>query len=279
AQNQRYAAVGRGDGTPTRTWARRVAGAWDGYVFNAETLQYHVRHRCYSPTLGRWLERDPAGYFLGMSLYVYVRSGPLRFVDPWGLEEEDLPEGVKEISPSECWEDWKRKHKGFTDRELTSIHRIFQTGCIGITMINTGDPADPNLQNCYATVDRALKRQKEMQENCECKGKNNWQGDPSKPVIFFTDFLVKSANPICSDPDPNTGRIKFKLRGIPGPFNFAFFDQEECTWTYASEGGKNMRVYVVNHLKTYTLGYLHLRAQWGSGFSALRATIGRLRSL
>ena len=33
---------------------------WDGYVFNAETQQYHVRNRCYSPDLGRWLERDRA---------------------------------------------------------------------------------------------------------------------------------------------------------------------------------------------------------------------------
>jgi RHS repeat-associated protein len=35
---------------------------WDGYVFNPETRQYLVRFRCYSPVLGRWLERDRAEY-------------------------------------------------------------------------------------------------------------------------------------------------------------------------------------------------------------------------
>ncbi|MFN5496261.1 MAG: RHS repeat-associated core domain-containing protein, partial [bacterium] len=38
-----------------------------------------------SPTLGRWLERDPAGYVDGMGLYEYVRGGPIAAVDPSGL--------------------------------------------------------------------------------------------------------------------------------------------------------------------------------------------------
>jgi hypothetical protein len=43
-----------------------------------------VRFRSYSPTLGRWLERDPAGYVDGMDLYEYVRGGPIAAVDPSG---------------------------------------------------------------------------------------------------------------------------------------------------------------------------------------------------
>jgi len=43
-----------------------------------------VRFRTYSPTLGRWLERDPAGYVDGMDLYEYVRGGPIDAVDPSG---------------------------------------------------------------------------------------------------------------------------------------------------------------------------------------------------
>lgn len=91
AQNQRNAAVGRGDGTPTRTWARRVAGAWDGYVFNAETKQYHVRFRCYDPVLGRWLERDPLEYEDGMSLYEYVASNPSTNIDSTGAANSRPP--------------------------------------------------------------------------------------------------------------------------------------------------------------------------------------------
>jgi RHS repeat-associated protein len=57
-----------------------------GYIFNDESGLYTVRFRSYSPTLGRWLERDPAGYVDGMDLYEYVRGGPIAAVDPWGLQ-------------------------------------------------------------------------------------------------------------------------------------------------------------------------------------------------
>ncbi|MCH7848568.1 MAG: hypothetical protein IIB53_09425, partial [Planctomycetes bacterium] len=56
-----------------------------GYVFNAETQLYVVRFRWYAPDLGRFLERDPAGYTDGMLLYLYVGNNPLIFVDPMGL--------------------------------------------------------------------------------------------------------------------------------------------------------------------------------------------------
>src|SRR6266568_4230545 len=46
----------------------------------------------YSPTLGKWLERDPAGYVDGANLYEYAVGNPERFTDPFGLEA--LPEGV-----------------------------------------------------------------------------------------------------------------------------------------------------------------------------------------
>ena len=56
-----------------------------GYVFNEDSGLYTVRFRTYSPALGRWLERDPAGYVDGMGLYEYVRGGAIGAVDPWGL--------------------------------------------------------------------------------------------------------------------------------------------------------------------------------------------------
>ena len=57
-----------------------------GYIFNEDSGLYTVRFRTYSPTLGRWLERDPAGYVDGMGLYEYVRGGAIDAVDSWGLQ-------------------------------------------------------------------------------------------------------------------------------------------------------------------------------------------------
>ena len=56
-----------------------------GYIFNDESGLYTVRFRTYSPTLGRWLERDPAGYVDGANTYAYLNSGPIGSVDPTGL--------------------------------------------------------------------------------------------------------------------------------------------------------------------------------------------------
>jgi RHS repeat-associated protein len=50
---------------------------------------YHYRARAYDPTHGRFLQRDPAGYVDGMSLYEYVSSRPLYGRDPSGLDSLD----------------------------------------------------------------------------------------------------------------------------------------------------------------------------------------------
>ncbi len=54
---------------------------WDG-----EADLWYYRARSYSPSLGRFLQRDPAGYVDGMNLYAYVANNPLRYLDPMGLK-------------------------------------------------------------------------------------------------------------------------------------------------------------------------------------------------
>jgi len=57
-----------------------------GYVQDAyvPTVK-HVRYRVLKADLGRWLQRDPAGYVDGASLYEYAISSPVRMVDRTGL--------------------------------------------------------------------------------------------------------------------------------------------------------------------------------------------------
>ncbi len=56
-----------------------------GYRYDAETQNYYVRNRYYSPVLGRWVTRDPIGYEGGINLYGYVESSPVAGVDWAGL--------------------------------------------------------------------------------------------------------------------------------------------------------------------------------------------------
>jgi RHS repeat-associated protein len=57
-----------------------------GYRYDAETENYYVRNRYYSPSLGRWLTRDPIGYAGGINLYGYVNSSPVGNVDAEGMQ-------------------------------------------------------------------------------------------------------------------------------------------------------------------------------------------------
>lgn len=56
-----------------------------GRQWDVETGLMHNRNRTYSAELGRFLQRDPAGYVDGMNLYAYAGNNPLLFSDPYGL--------------------------------------------------------------------------------------------------------------------------------------------------------------------------------------------------
>ncbi|MBM4018394.1 MAG: RHS repeat-associated core domain-containing protein [Planctomycetes bacterium] len=75
----------------TPDWSESSSQSWldneilyCGYRFDPETGLYHVRHRHYHPTLGRWASRD-GEYWDGPSLYEYVTGSPLTYADWTGL--------------------------------------------------------------------------------------------------------------------------------------------------------------------------------------------------
>jgi RHS repeat-associated protein len=62
---------------------------YTGRRIDAETLGlYYYRARMYSPTLGRFMQRDPIGYAGGANLYGYVGNDPLNATDSLGLCED-----------------------------------------------------------------------------------------------------------------------------------------------------------------------------------------------
>ena len=71
-------------------------------------LVYYGR-RYYSPALGRWLSRDPAGEEAGLNLYALVNNNPVNFLDPFGLssltgdEELDLVTSSKIPTDLNIW--------------------------------------------------------------------------------------------------------------------------------------------------------------------------------
>jgi len=55
---------------------------------------YYFGFRYYSPEIGRWTQRDPAGTVDGLNLYIYVRNAPVHIVDPVGAWGRDVHYGL-----------------------------------------------------------------------------------------------------------------------------------------------------------------------------------------
>lgn len=58
---------------------------YQGGRYDATTGLYNFRNRDYSPTLGRWMQNDPAGYVQGANLYEANLGAPISHRDPYGL--------------------------------------------------------------------------------------------------------------------------------------------------------------------------------------------------
>ncbi len=58
-----------------------------GLRFFPQAGLYHARARQYSPSLGRFIQRDPKGFVDGPNLYVYCGNNPVTFSDPLGTQK------------------------------------------------------------------------------------------------------------------------------------------------------------------------------------------------
>jgi len=59
-----------------------------GQYYLVEYGLHYNWHRHYDPTLGRFIQADSLGFVGGPSVYAYVGSNPVFFVDPTGLERK-----------------------------------------------------------------------------------------------------------------------------------------------------------------------------------------------
>ena len=145
---------GRGLGEGRISATDNIVG-YAGYIFNAEMHGaglYTVRHRHYSPELGRWISRDPLGYVDGMGLYEDVRSTPLVHSDPMGM------------SIGKLWSCWKcvrklrkvARDEGCTRRRLEEeCYDAYPCDLMKVTECLEQIPS--KLQKCLQRIADSLK--------------------------------------------------------------------------------------------------------------------------
>jgi RHS repeat-associated protein len=61
--------------------------AYTGQLMLGEAQLYDYKARAYSPSLGRFMQTDPAGQASDLNPYAYVGNGPLGLTDPSGMVE------------------------------------------------------------------------------------------------------------------------------------------------------------------------------------------------
>lgn len=84
-------------GKPNTTSAIGNTRMFAGREYDSETGLYYNRARYYSPSLGRFLQRDPVGYSAGINLYSYCSNNSINFTDPSGLDKWSLSQLAKGV--------------------------------------------------------------------------------------------------------------------------------------------------------------------------------------
>jgi RHS repeat-associated protein len=80
-----------------------VDNLYQGMTMDAVTGQYYERNRDYSPSLGRWMEQDPAQFINGANTYQFVNSSPVGNVDAQGLMCRCISRALRALALSNRW--------------------------------------------------------------------------------------------------------------------------------------------------------------------------------
>jgi RHS repeat-associated protein len=85
-----------------------------GHYFHQTSGLNLTRTRAYSPTLGRWLSRDPIAEVGGVNLYGYVSNDPINFWDPFGLIDVLVGIAPRWFTPAQLADYNRRYHTNLT---------------------------------------------------------------------------------------------------------------------------------------------------------------------
>ena len=134
------------DGDMTAVFPHRFSTKY----YDAESDLYYYGYRYYSPSLGRWISRDPIGEEGGYNLFVVCNNNPLAFIDPVGKQTvwNWIQVSGLESHSSGCAE-WKQTELGYSgqgDRQSYVTHfKLSHFGNESVAFLNLSDDIKQKL--------------------------------------------------------------------------------------------------------------------------------------
>ena len=112
-------------GTPTVTQVGGASATGNPYLFQgrrwcSETNLYYFRNRDLSPTLGRFIQRDPLGYVDGMNLYDGLTGMPTGNLDPLGR-----------VGTGNVYAETRRRVEDFWKKYIENMKECLRDPCMG----------------------------------------------------------------------------------------------------------------------------------------------------
>ena len=142
-----------------------------GEYTDEETGFIYLRNRYYDPSIGRFISEDPAKS--GSNWYVYCENNPLKFVDPWGLEEivisggayggsddpwpfEFIASAIKQIQNMQANTNesitWIVSDIGYSNEDINLIRSAAKDLDVRLVMIHNSDQLQNYLNSKSTTV-------------------------------------------------------------------------------------------------------------------------------
>jgi RHS repeat-associated protein len=171
------------------------ANQFTGRKLESFTGLYNNRNRYYSPKVGRFITRDPIGFWGDVNLYRYANGNPTRFIDPFGLasvsEIQEMLDRVRErivgtLKPgSPCQTD-------LLD-QLREIETFLQIALIN-EAFNEAEELDPTQAGKSIEVTRKFPKEK-LKFKPKKRG-NAPIGEDGKPIeLHHTDQSKGNSSP------------------------------------------------------------------------------------
>lgn len=189
---------------------------YSGYIFNPETGDYASRLRYYSPTIGRFLENDPAGYVDGMNHYEYVSSMAIGRTDPMGLQggppQKDNDKGKQKKNKKES----KWDVMPFTLDDLDRIQRRCKGDIPAASLTSElGYKNRQKLENFFADIDGWFKVMDDALKMATCMAECMvLDGEYGKAVIIalLNGYLDKLSGPFEWELEDGKNGIELKMK-------------------------------------------------------------------